>query len=191
MKTGLFFGSFNPVHTGHYAIFKYLLEKSDLDNVVLVVSPQNPLKAKWEEKSIAHRMQQVTESVARLKSKPPENGGLPKSDTDRLSVSDIEFSMTPPLYTINTMRKFRELSTDVEFVLIIGADNLSIIEKWHDWKELLNEFKVWVYPRSGVDARKLCKEYGTYLIDAPLIDISSTEIRENESKGIDMKEFKI
>lgn len=182
MKTGLFFGSFNPIHTGHYAIFKYLLEKSDLDNVVLVVSPQNPLKAKWEEKSITQRMKQVTESVARLKS---------KSDTDRLSVSDIEFSMTPPLYTINTMRKFRELNPDIEFVLIIGADNLSIIEKWHDWQQLLNEFEVWVYPRSGIDTHELCKKYGTYFIDAPLIDISSTEIRDNESKGIDMSEFKI
>ncbi|EKD30674.1 MAG: hypothetical protein ACD_77C00492G0004 [uncultured bacterium] len=191
MKTGLFFGSFNPVHKGHFAIFKYLLEKSDLDNVVLVVSPQNPLKAKWEEKSIAHRMKLVTESVARLKSKSRENGGLSKSDTDRLFVSDIEFSMTPPLYTINTMRKFRELEPDVEFVLIIGADNLSIIEKWHDWQRLLKEFEVWVYPRSGIDSRALSKKYGTHLIDASLIDISSTEIRENESKGIDMSGFKI
>ena len=116
---------------------------------------------------------------------------LSESDSDRLSVSDIEFSMTPPLYTINTMRKFRELNPEVEFVLIIGADNLSIIEKWHDWQRLLDEFKVWVYPRSGIDAGALSKKYGTHLIDAPLIDISSTEIRENESIGIDMSGFKI
>ena len=99
--------------------------------------------------------------------------------------------MTPPLYTINTLRKFRDLEPSEEFVLIIGADNMSIIEKWHDWQDLLSEFEVWVYPRTGYDAIELCKKYGAHFIDAPLIDISSTEIRENESKGVDMSKFRV
>ena len=191
MKTGLYFGSFNPLHSGHLTIFRYLLENSELERVVLVVSPQNPLKDSWEEDNRDFRFKNITESIARLKSRLPEEGGLSKENARRLSVSDIEFYMTPPLYTINTLRKFRDLEPSEEFVLIIGADNMSIIEKWHEWRKLLSEFEVWVYPRTGHDAKELCKKYGTHFIDAPLIDISSTEIRENESKGVDMSKFRV
>jgi len=191
MKTGLYFGSFNPLHTGHLTIFRYLLENSDLERVVLVVSPQNPLKENWEEENRDSRFKNITESIERLKSRSPEDGGLSKEDAKRLSVSDIEFYLTPPLYTINTLRTLRDLEPHEKFVLIIGADNLSIIEKWHDWQELLSEFEVWVYPRTGYNAIDLCKKYGTRLIDAPLIDISSTEIRENESRGVDMSKFRV
>jgi nicotinate-nucleotide adenylyltransferase len=191
MKTGLYFGSFNPLHTGHLAIFRYLLENSDLERVVLVVSPQNPLKENWEEDKRESRLKNITESIERLKSLSPEEGGLKKEDARRLSVSNIEFYMTPPLYTINTLRKLRDIEPNEKFVLIIGADNMSIIEKWHEWQKLLSEFEVWVYPRTGHDAKELCKKYGAHFIDAPLIDISSTEIRENESMGVDMSKFRV
>ena len=111
--------------------------------------------------------------------------------------------MEEPLYTINTLRKFRETEPGVEHILIIGSDNLEVIEKWNSWRNLLDEFEVWVYPRrqspagacsaeapQSTQVASLCAQYGVKLIDAPYLDISSTQIREMELRGEETGELK-
>ncbi len=179
VNTGLYFGSFNPLHIGHLSICRYLIEKSALDYLRLVVSPRNPLKGRAYVNNANDRLANVTSAVKRAR--------LGR----RVQVSDIEYSMTPPLYTINTLKKIRAEEPETNFILIIGADNLAIIEEWYRWEDILNEFPVWVYPRSGYDTEALCAKYGCQILHAPLIEISSTQIREAEESGIDMTQFKV
>ena len=166
MKTALYFGSFNPMHLGHITICRYLLEKTEIDQLRLVVSPGNPLKSAENFKNARQRLIWAQNII---KEEFPNYN---------IVVSDIEFQLVPPLYTINTIRYLKESEPGNQFILVIGSDNLAIIEKWHKWQELLSETEIWVYPRKGSDARELCNKYGCRLLDAPLIDISSTEIRE-------------
>lgn len=194
MKTGLYFGSFNPFHTGHAAISKWLLTDGGLDKLVLVVSPQNPLKYQAANTTPQQRLAAVRSAARRLTTRLScENTGKLAGELPpkfQIEVSDIEFSMTPPLYTINTMREMRDkIYPGENLILIIGADNLAIIEKWHSWQALLDEFEVWVYPREGFDADSLCQKYGTLLIAAPRINISSTQIREAAARGEDVSNF--
>ncbi len=176
MRVALFFGSFNPLHIGHIAICKYLLDSGEIDQLRLVVSPQNPLKDKTQADNSTDRLEHVRCSALHLGNK--------------VVVSDIEFSLPKPLYTISTLRTISSLEPHNEFILIIGADNLAIIEQWRDWENLLKEYQVWVYPRRGFDGEGLCKRYGTRLIDAPEIDVSSTQIREGEADGKDLSYLK-
>ena len=174
-RCGLYFGSFNPLHTGHIAIAKYMLESTDLDELRLVLSPMNPLKSGEGLLSFEERLRRIERATAQLQ--------LP------ISVSTVELDLLKPYYTINTLRYLSAKEPFVRFVLIIGADNLAVIEQWHEWQALLREFEVFVYPRSGYDAVALCKVYGTTYIDAPLINISSTIIRDGWEEGKDMREF--
>lgn len=178
MNIALYFGSFNPLHIGHISICKYLLKSSKIDQLRLIVSPLNPLKNKESAINSKERLEYVKEVVNKL------NLG------EKLLVSDIEFKMSPPLYTINTLNKLRQEEPNINFILIIGADNLEIIEKWHKWQDILKEFPVWVYPRNGFNAAKLCAKYKCKLLKAPLIKISSTQIREAEKIGIDMSDYR-
>jgi len=190
MKTGLYFGSFNPFHTGHAAISKWLLTDGGLDKLVLVVSPQNPLKDQAANTTPQQRLAAVRSAARRLAAQLTGEASGNLASKFQIEVSDIEFSMTPPLYTINTMREMRgKASPGEELILIIGADNLAIIERWHSWQALLDEFEVWVYPREGFDAQSLCQKYGTRLINAPQINISSTHIREAAARGEDVSNF--
>lgn len=177
MKIALYFGSFSPLHIGHMAICRYLTTSTEIDKLRLVVSPGNPLKERISIYSSLERLNSVKEGIKR--------GRKGK----KVEVSDIEYKMVPPYYTINTLRKFQEEEPDNQFILVIGADNLAIIERWHLWQELLKEFEVWVYPRGDIDSESLCEKYGCKLIRAPLIDISSTEIREAQAQGVDMDRF--
>ena len=176
MRVALFFGSFNPLHIGHIAICKYLLDSGEIDQLRLVVSPQNPLKDKSQVDNSSDRLEHVRCSASHLGNK--------------VVVSDIEFSLPAPLYTISTLRQLSAQEPQNEFILIIGADNLAIIEQWKLWENLLKEYQVWVYPRSGFDGKELCKRYGARLIDAPNIDVSSTQIRDGEADGKDLSYLK-
>lgn len=190
MKTGLYFGSFNPFHTGHAAISKWLLTDGGLDKLVLVVSPQNPLKDQAANSTPQQRLAAVRSAARRLTTRLTGEASGNLAPKFQIEVSDIEFSMTPPLYTINTMREMRDrIYPGENLILIIGADNLAIIEKWHSWQALLDEFEVWVYPREGFDADSLCQKYGTRLIPAPRINISSTQIREAAARGEDVSNY--
>lgn len=183
MRCALFFGSFNPIHFGHLNIARFLLEQCDIDQVRLIVSPKNPLKDASIIADPAERLSQTTREVSELP--------LPDCLKAKIAVSDVEFHLPSPLYTINTLRHIRETEPENEHVLIIGGDNIRIIEKWHKWDEMLKEFEVWVYPRGGIDDSELCKRYDTmpgtkkvrYLSNAPLYNISSTEIRNSTRKA--------
>ncbi|MCK9305316.1 MAG: nicotinate (nicotinamide) nucleotide adenylyltransferase [Bacteroidales bacterium] len=177
MMVALYFGSFNPMHTGHMQICRYLSEMSEIGQVRLVVSPQNPLKGDSRYKSVSGRIKEVKKAAKKM--------------GEKVAVSGIEYTLKRPLYTINTIREIKKREPENSFILVIGADNLSIIEKWHQWEELLKELPVWVYPRKGFDGENLCIKYGTRFLDAPMIDISSTEIREGEALGSDMSRFKV
>jgi nicotinate-nucleotide adenylyltransferase len=176
MRVGLYFGSFNPVHLGHIAVARFFAQCGELDELRLIVSPQNPLKADSLSSNATDRLVALERALERHK-------------IDCI-VSDIEYNLPKPLYTINTLRFLREREPSNSFILIVGADILSQIELWHDWKILLSEFEVWVYPRTGYDGESLCNKYGTIFKQAPLVDISSTQIREGEELGLDMSNLK-
>ena len=174
MKVGLLFGSFNPIHIGHVAIAKYMAEKTDLEQVWLVVSPHNPLK---EKKSLADgkkRLAQVKKAIGR---------------NSKIKVSDVEFKLSQPSYTINTLELLKKKYTKNIFSLIIGTDNLSSFSKWKDYKKILKEYTIYVYPRSGSDGGKLMSHSNVKMIDAPLLDVSSTFIREQMKKGKDVRDL--
>lgn len=182
-KVALFFGSFNPIHKGHYAILKYLCNCGYFESVRIIVSPQNPLKSPLST-SKEERLKEVSEAIARC--------GL------NVEISDVEFHIRRPLYTIKTLRYLRIHEPENEHILIIGSDNLAILDKWHKWEELINEFEIWVYPRDGFDSQALCDKYNEIsslkkirLIDSQLCNISSTMIREGEAKGEDMSKLKL
>jgi len=177
MRVALYFGSFNPFHIGHLAICNYLKDQTDVDEVRLVVTLQNPLKENFQNNSGISRLEHVREVISKMGSK--------------FVVSNIEFLLPKPLYTINTLRKFSELEPENTFILVVGADNLAIIEKWNSWTELLEEYEVWVYPRKGFNGEDLCKRYGVRLLDAPIFDVSSTQIREGEAQGEDLSSLKV
>ncbi len=177
MVIALYFGSFNPMHTGHIQICRYLTAREDVDQVRLMVSHQNPLKGARSSTESSSRMRNVKRAVSVF--------------GEKIKVSGLEYTLRHPLYTINTIRELRRREPGNRFILVIGADNLAIIEKWHKWEELLKETEVWVYPRKGYDAQALCAKYGAKYLDAPVVDISSTQIREGEAAGKDMSRFRV
>ena len=174
MKIGLLFGSLNPIHIGHIAIANYMAEQTDLDQVWLVVSPHNPLKEKKSLANAKKRFASVKKAIGR---------------DSKIKVSDVEFKLPQPSYTINTLRVFRKKYPKNKFTLIIGSDNLNLFHKWKDYKKILSDYKIYVYPRSGSDGEKLKNHSNIKMVDAPLIDISSTFIREQMKKGNDVKKL--
>ena len=162
-KTGLFFGSFNPIHTGHLIIASYMANFTDLDEVWLVVSPQNPLKNKKGLGNMYDRLE-----MARLAIEPAE----------QLKVSDIEFNLPQPSYTIDTLTYLQEKHPTKEFVLIMGADNLASLKKWKNYEVLLKNYAIYVYPRPGSDVTEWVNHPSITLTETPQMEISSTFIRQ-------------
>lgn len=173
MHCALYFGSFNPLHIGHVSIARHVLQMGEIDCFRFVLSPHNPIKSQDTLMDAQTRLEALKEAISQL-------------NDNRFEVSDVEFHLSKPLYTYNTLVYIARQEPQNKFSIIIGADNLAIIEKWHNWQAILSEFDVWVYPRKGYDAQALCKKYHTTYIDAPQIDISSTEIR---TKGLDKYKF--
>jgi nicotinate-nucleotide adenylyltransferase len=173
-KTGLYFGSFNPVHIGHLVIANYMLEFTDLDEVWFVVSPLNPLKNKISLLANHHRYAMVMRAV---------------EDFYKFHVSNIEFSMPQPSYTINTLVALGEKYPDKEFVLIIGADNLDTFHKWKNYEVILRYYQLYVYPRHGHDGGKFREHPSVHWIDAPQIEISSSFIRKAVKLKKDIRFF--
>lgn len=174
MRCALYFGSFNPLHIGHITIARYVLACPDIDCFRFVLSPHNPLKDAGVLAEPHERLARLRGEIVRLNQTAPDPGGK------YFQVSDVEFTLPDPLYTYNTLSYMREQEPGTEFILIMGADNLAIIEKWHNWKGLLSEFEVWVYPRIGYDAPALCEKYGVKYLNGERVDISSTEIRNQK-----------
>ncbi|MFP4557394.1 MAG: nicotinate (nicotinamide) nucleotide adenylyltransferase [Bacteroidales bacterium] len=174
MKTALFFGSFNPIHIGHVAIAGYMLEFTNVDELWFVVSPQNPLKEKSELADNKHRLQMVRLAAA--------------SHPEKIKVCDVEMEMPRPSYTIDTLKHLNRIYPNREFSVIMGADSLASIEKWKDYNELLKH-EILVYPRVGYNLEKLTSYYNVSAIKAPIIEISSTFIRNMIKQGKDASFF--
>ncbi len=168
MQIGLFFGSFNPIHVGHLIVANVMATTTDLEQVWLVVSPQNPFK---KNKSLLHefdRLDLVERAIA---------------DNHHLKASDVEFSMPRPSYTIDTLRRMREKFPQHTFRLIIGGDNLGQFPNWKEHEAILNDFGLYVYPRPNAEPSSLETHPNVRLVEAPLLDISATFIRAQLNAG--------
>jgi nicotinate-nucleotide adenylyltransferase len=174
MKTGLFFGSFNPIHIGHLAIANYIVEFTDIKQLWFVVSPQNPLKQKKGLLADYHRISLVREAIG---------------DDKRFSACDIEFKLPQPSYTIDTLTYLKEKYSEKKFAIVMGSDGLLTFHKWKNHKELIKLYPRYIYPRPGVDISKINDKENCIFIDAPLFEISSTLIRNGIREGKDMHHF--
>lgn len=177
MRIAVYSGSFNPLHIGHLAIMKHMTEHAGFDLVYLVVSPKNPLKDSISSNTGQFRYESAVKAVSRH----PEL---------RVKVDDIELKMPEPHYTIRTLDELKKREPENEFTLVIGADNLADIRRWREYERILKEFGVAVFPREGIDSEAerdgLLAENTAYmimLVDAQLVNISSTEIRNAEATG--------
>jgi nicotinate-nucleotide adenylyltransferase len=180
IKTGLYFGSFNPIHIGHTAIAGYLTEYAGLDQVWFVVSPQNPLKKK---KSLLDNHQRFYMTQLAI------------GDSNNLKVSDIEFKLPVPSYTIDTLTYLKEKFKNNEFCLVMGEDNLYTLDKWKNINELIKQCPIYVYPRPESKKpdtpvlKQILSGAEIHMIKAPLMDISGTFIRDGIKNGKDMSFF--
>ncbi len=162
-KIGLFFGSFNPVHVGHMIIANYMVTQTDLDQVWMVVSPQNPHKKKSSLARDYDRLHLVRLAIG---------------DNNQLKASDIEFNLPQPSYTIDTLTHLKEKYPSKKFVLIMGGDNLSTFHKWKNYELILKYHEVFVYKRPQYDLGTLVDHPSVQLFDAPLMEISASYIRK-------------
>ena len=168
IKTGIFGGSFNPIHNGHITLARQLKEKAGLDEVWLMVSPQNPLKQQADLLSDEARLQ-----MARL-ALEHETG---------IVVSDYEMHLPKPSYTWLTLQSLSRDFPDRQFVLMIGGDNWSIFDKWYHADDILRNYHVVVYPRRDEQPVEKDLPATVTMVEAELLDISSTEIRQRIRKG--------
>ena len=162
MKTGLYFGSFNPVHTGHLIIANHILNSSALQQVWLIVSPHNPLKKSATLLNEYHRFHLVQCAI---------------EGENNLKVSSVEFHLPKPSYTIDTLTYLREKFPDRDFAVIMGSDSFGNINKWKNYQVLLKEYEIFIYKRPGFEIQKPVTS-NIIILDAPLLEISSTHIRE-------------
>jgi len=162
---GLFFGSFNPIHLGHTNLAEYIFQFSGVDEIWFVISPKNPLKDPKE----------LLDEHLRLKMLQ-----LATTDRDYLKVSDIEFDLPKPSYTISTLKVLSERYPEDDFILLIGSDNMQIFDQWKDYQTILEDYSVVVYPREGYPYQDFEETYPDMQVleEAPLFEISSTEIRK-------------
>lgn len=162
-EIGLFFGSFNPIHIGHMILANYMVEYTTMDELWFVVSPQNPFKESASLLSEIHRFAMVDRAI---------------EEEDRFKVSNIEFKLPKPSYTVDTLAYLQEKYPDYSFSLIMGQDNLSHLHKWKNAEHLVNNHKVYVYPRPQAKAGQYDQHQNVNLIPAPQIEISASFIRK-------------
>lgn len=172
MITGLYFGSFNPVHIGHLAIANFMVEFSELEQLWFVVSPQNPLKERKSLLKDYHRLEMVRQAV---------------EDDDRFRASDIEFKLPTPSYTIDTLTYLEELNPGREFQLVMGADGLRTFHKWKHAGLIVEKYHRLIYPRPGTDIEMASRLPNATLVDAPMMEISSSFIRQAIKEGKDVR----
>lgn len=178
-------GSFNPLHIGHLAIIRYMIEEAGFDMVYLIVSPKNPLKDGISSASGPERYHAAVEAVRRH----PELYG-------KVKVDNIELNMHEPHYSIRTLDALRKREPSSRFTIIMGADNLADIRRWRDYSRILKEFGTAVYPRRGFDLTEIKQDlleedpaYKIKVMDASMVDISSTYIREAAARGEDISDL--
>lgn len=189
IKTGLFFGSFNPIHLGHLMIASYMLEFTDIHDVWFVVSPHNPLKEKSTLLPDVNRLYMVNVAV---------------EDDPRLKASNIEFHLPKPSYTIDTLTYMEERYPNHEFILLAGSDILGSLHKWKNYEQLLANYMFYIYPRHDekpiqntenesdnlmIDTATLRSHPSLRYIDAPMVEISASFIRNAIREGKNMQYF--
>ena len=174
MKVGLYFGTFNPIHIGHLVIANHLAEYSDLNQIWFVVTPQSPFKIKQSMLDNYQRLEMVYRAT---------------KEYDKLKPSDIEFNLPQPNYTVNTLAYLQEKHPKYEFSLIMGEDNLKGLHKWKNYEWILLNHKIYVYPRlsEGVIETKFEDHPHIQKIDAPIMELSSTFIRNAIKQGKNVK----
>lgn len=167
MRIGLFFGSFNPIHNGHLIIANHILNETTLDKIWLVVSPVNPFKVNSELLDEGARLSLVDMSL--------------KTD-ERMKTSDIEFQLPRPSFTINTLSFLKKNYSENEFSIIMGSDNFRFFDKWKNYEDIAAEYKISVYRRTGFEVENKFNA-NIEVLNAPILDISSTEIRKLITEG--------
>ena len=175
LKVGLYFGTYNPVHIGHLVIANYMVEYTDIDQLWFVVSPHNPHKQKANLLDDYQRLEMVHRAVA---------------DDNRFRVSNVEFNLPKPSYTIDTLTYLREQHPDYQFVILMGSDNLENFPKWKNYENIIENFGIIVYPRPGFDRSKINTNKNILIAEnAPLMEISSSFIRDAIGSGKDVRHF--
>jgi nicotinate-nucleotide adenylyltransferase len=167
MRVGLYFGSFNPVHCGHLIIANHILNESDLARIWFIVSPQNPFKqgsSLLNEYDRLHLLKLATE------------------DDPRIKISDIEFNLPRPSYTSTTLSHLHEKHPDVQFSIIMGSDSFQNLHKWHNYEFIVKNYPIYVYRRMGFEIENRTGAM-LHLVDAPLLQISATQIRQLIKSG--------
>ncbi len=172
--TGLFFGSFNPIHTGHLMIANYMVEYTDIGQVWFVVSPHNPLKEKTTLLADNQRLYMANVAV---------------EDEPRFLASNFEFHLPQPSYTIDTLTYMTEKYPEKKFVLIAGSDTLPSLHKWKNYEELLKQYEFYIYPRPGAASSPFDDHPHVHFTEAPMIGISSSFIRSALKEGKDVRHF--
>lgn len=170
-KIGLFFGSFNPIHIGHLILANYITEHSDMDELWFVVSPQNPFKKKKSLLKDTNRLDMVQLAI---------------QNYPKMRASNVEFSLPQPSYTIDTLAHLKEQYPQYSFALIMGEDNLKSLHKWKNAEKLMNDHQIIVYPRVSIGDEEKQHHFqheNISLIQAPVIEISATEIRNMIQQG--------
>jgi len=174
MEVGLYFGSFNPVHIGHMAIANYMVEYTDLQQIWFVVSPQNPLKAKNTLLADYQRYELVSRAIG---------------NNIKFRVSSIEFSMPKPSYTIDTLTYISEKFPNHNFSIIMGSDNILTLNKWKNYEQILQYYKIYIYPRSDFQLENVEVKGNFEIANAPQMEISSSFIRQAIKEGKDIPYF--
>lgn len=170
MKIGLYFGTYNPIHVGHLIIANHMAEFAAIDQIWMVVTPHNPLKKKATLLDDHHRLQMVY---------------LATEDYPKIKPSDIEFKLPQPNYTVITLAHLQEKYPNHEFSLIMGEDNLKTLHKWKNYEVILENHDIYVYPRISDEPENaaLKSHPKIHVIDAPIVEISSTFIRNSIKEG--------
>ena len=182
-RVALFFGSFNPIHVGHLIIANTILQVTatkwsqhpnmeGIDEVWFVVSPQNPLKERATLLADHHRMQMVRRAI---------------EDNYHLHACDIEMHLPVPSYTVVTLAALAEKYPDREFCLIMGSDNLANLHRWRNYEYILENYRIYVYPRPGSESCARREHPNVTMVDVPMIDISSSYIREQIAARKDVR----
>jgi len=172
--TGLFFGSFNPIHIGHMAIANYLVEFTAMKQVWFVLSPQSPFKKRENLLDNYERLEMVHRAI---------------SDDERFRASDIEFHLPVPSYTIDTLMYLTEKFPTRNFALIMGADNLFHFHKWKNHEQISQNFDIYVYPRPGIKREECPESEHIHWVEAPIMEISSSFIRQALADKRDVRHY--
>ncbi|MBN2519464.1 MAG: nicotinate-nucleotide adenylyltransferase [Bacteroidales bacterium] len=174
MKTGLFFGSFNPIHYGHLTIANFMLNNTAIEELWFVVSPHNPFKEKNVLLDQLQRFKMVEMAI---------------NNSKNIKASDVEFFLPQPSYTVDTLFFLKEQYPDRMFYLIMGSDGVNLFHRWKGYEQIQNNFKRFVYPRTNSEIVNKKNMVNAELIIAPMIEISSSNIREMIAKDQDVSPF--